>query len=142
MVEDLAITALLNIEVEVNLIKESFILKVGLTINDIPNSSMVHAIGNQKVEVVGIILRVEVSIREIKVFTSILVVKIINQPLILSTPFLYRAAIVVKTTLIERVNIKFSSINSSRKARFIAINFKGCYILIPNDDKKYQLRNK
>ena len=38
---------------------------------------------------------------------------------------------------IRRVDIKFSSIDSSRKARFIAINPKGRYILIPNDDKKY-----
>ena len=44
---------------------------------------------------------------------------------------------VVKTTLIGRVDIEFSSIDSSRKARFIAINLKGRYILIPNDDKEY-----
>ena len=40
-------------------------------------------------------------------------------------------------TPIKRVNIKFSSIDSSRKARFIAINPKGRYILAPNDDKEY-----
>ena len=38
---------------------------------------------------------------------------------------------------IRRVDIKFSSIDSSRKARFIAINLEGRYISTPNDDKEY-----
>ena len=46
VVEDLAITALLDIKAKVNLIKEFFTLKVGLTINNIPSSDIVHAIGN------------------------------------------------------------------------------------------------
>ena len=39
-------TALLDIEAEVNLIKESFTLKAGLTINDMPNSDIIHAVEN------------------------------------------------------------------------------------------------
>ena len=46
VVEDLAITTLLDTRAEVNLIKKSFTLKVGLTINNIPSSSIVRAIEN------------------------------------------------------------------------------------------------
>ncbi len=116
-VEEGQVSALIDIDAEVNLVKECILQKLNVfyTVN---GCLWLIDINNQKTVLHNICENVEIQINSIEVLQSLLIVEKVSQFMILDMSYQAATSMMTWSDLFDIVNIKISSSHNDRKVKF------------------------